>query len=220
MTTLPIETRTAAWKPPTLTKALARTVAKRLDKHWAQTGVKGLGSISHAIAQGVLGGMSQMRDRVDNQAAVKKWSEALSKDDLHKMFRMIEEIKNGKGREQYRMTDDALSGLRAASDLLPVEKAAASYLDMFFKEKRIPSKVFEVTDSQGITHSIPKITWTTMTKRVWSSKLGKLVLFKCLRCNVSHDYNYEMNDNDVADQLRLIYQIMRFQRNNKWWWEL
>lgn len=165
MTTLPIETRTAAWKPPTLTKALARTVAKRLDKHWAQTGVKGLGSISHAIAQGVLGGMSQMRDRVDNQAAVKKWSEALSKDDLHKMFRMIEEIKNGKGREQYRMTDDALSGLRAASDLLPVEKAAASYLDMFFKEKRIPSKVFEVTDSQGITHSIPNQVVIDMIKQ-------------------------------------------------------
>ena len=40
-----------------------------------------------------------------------------------------------------------------------------------------------------ITHSIPKITWTTITKRVWSSKLGKSVLFKFLRCNVSHDYN-------------------------------
>ena len=157
--------KTAAWKPPTLTKALARTVAKRLDKHWAQTGVKGLGSISHAIAQGVLGGMSQMRDRVDNQAAVKKWSEALSKDDLHKMFRMIEEIKNGKGREQYRMTDDALSGLRAASDLLPVEKAAASYLDTFFKEKRVPSKVFDVTDRQGITHSIPNQVVIDMIKQ-------------------------------------------------------
>ncbi len=29
-----------------------------------------------------------------------------------------------------------------------------------------------------------------------------------------------MNDNDIADQLRLVYQIMRFQRNNKWWWAL
>ena len=29
-----------------------------------------------------------------------------------------------------------------------------------------------------------------------------------------------MNDNDVADQLRLIYRIMRFQHNNKWWWAL
>ncbi len=29
-----------------------------------------------------------------------------------------------------------------------------------------------------------------------------------------------MNDNDIADQLRLVYRIMRFQRNNKWWWAL
>jgi hypothetical protein len=29
-----------------------------------------------------------------------------------------------------------------------------------------------------------------------------------------------MNDNDIADQLRLVYWIMCFQRNNKWWWVL
>ena len=29
-----------------------------------------------------------------------------------------------------------------------------------------------------------------------------------------------MNDNDVADQLCLVYRIMRFQRNIKWWWAL
>ena len=27
-----------------------------------------------------------------------------------------------------------------------------------------------------------------------------------------------MNDNDIADQLRLIYRCLRFQRNTKWWW--
>lgn len=44
-------------------------------------------------------------------------------------------------------------------------KTAASYLDMFFKEKRIPSKVFEVTDSQGITHSIPNQVVIDMIKQ-------------------------------------------------------
>ena len=122
MTSLPIETRTAAWKPPTLTKSFARMVAKRLDKHWAQTGVKSLQDIRDALGSGIVAGMS-MADRIDNQAAVKKWKQGLSKADLHKMFRMIEEIKNGKGREQYRKTDDALAGLRAASDdLLPSER--------------------------------------------------------------------------------------------------
>ncbi len=29
-----------------------------------------------------------------------------------------------------------------------------------------------------------------------------------------------MNDNDITDQLRLVFRIMHFQRNNKWWWAL
>jgi predicted DNA-binding WGR domain protein len=105
--------RIAAWQPPKLGKALARQVAKRLDKHWAQTGVKKLQDIRDALGSGVVSDMP-MADRVEHQAAVKKWKQSLSKTDLHKMFRMIEEIKNGKSREQYRKTDKALSGLRAA----------------------------------------------------------------------------------------------------------
>ncbi len=44
--------------------------------------------------------------------------------------------------------------------------------------------------------------------------------FSFLRWNLSDDYNFEINDNDVADQLCLVHQIMRFQRNVKWWWAL
>ncbi len=29
-----------------------------------------------------------------------------------------------------------------------------------------------------------------------------------------------MNYNDIADQLRLVYRMQRFQRNEKWWWAL
>jgi hypothetical protein len=57
-------------------------------------------------------------------------------------------------------------------------------------------------------------------KKVWSSTLKKNVDFAFLRWNLSNDYNFEMNDNDIADQLRLVYRFMRFQRNNKWWWAL
>ena len=35
------------------------------------------------------------------------------------------------------------------------KSAAGSYLDLFFAEKDIPYKVFDVKDSQGVTHSIP-----------------------------------------------------------------
>ncbi len=65
-----------------------------------------------------------------------------------------------------------------------------------------------------------KVSWEPITKKVWSSALRSKVDFKFLRWSLSHDYNFEMNDNDIADQLRLVYRIMRFQRNNKWWWAL
>mmetsp|Transcript_34408 Transcript_34408/g.74375 ORF Transcript_34408/g.74375 Transcript_34408/m.74375 type:complete len:140 (-) Transcript_34408:150-569(-) len=48
----------------------------------------------------------------------------------------------------------------------------------------------------------------------------KNIVYKFLRCNVSEDYNFEMNDNNVADQYRLVYCIQRFQRIFKWWWAL
>ena len=71
-----------------------------------------------------------------------------------------------------------------------------------------------------ISHSIEEVTWIEHTKQVWSSVLRRKVDFKFLWWALSDDYNYEMNDNDVADQLCLVYRIMRLQRNNKWWWAL
>ena len=68
-----------------------------------------------------------------------------------------------------------------------------------------------------ISHSCERITWTTIEKQVWSAALKKTGPFRFLRWNLSDDYNFEMNDNN---QLRLVYRIMRFQRNNKWWWAL
>jgi hypothetical protein len=71
-----------------------------------------------------------------------------------------------------------------------------------------------------ISHSCKSVTWTTISKKVWSTALKTNIDFSFLRWNLSDDYNFEMNDNDFADQLRLVYRIMRFQRNIKWWWAL
>ena len=71
-----------------------------------------------------------------------------------------------------------------------------------------------------LSHSIEKVTWVEVMKMVWSTKLGRNVPYRFLRWILSHDYNFEMNDNDVADQLRLVYRLMRMQRNQKWWWSL
>ena len=71
-----------------------------------------------------------------------------------------------------------------------------------------------------ISHVILEVTWVTHEKRIFSPELKKEVPFKFLQCNLSHDYNFEMNDNTVADQLWLVYRIQRFQHNLKWWWVL
>ncbi len=54
-----------------------------------------------------------------------------------------------------------------------------------------------------ILHSCESITWVPVTKKVWSSTLKKTVDFNFLCWNLSNDYNYEMNGNDIADQLVL-----------------
>jgi hypothetical protein len=71
-----------------------------------------------------------------------------------------------------------------------------------------------------ISHSCEKVSWTPVTKKVWSSNLKKLVDYSFLHWNLSNNYNFEMSNNNIADQLWLVYLIMWFQRNNKWWWAL
>ena len=71
-----------------------------------------------------------------------------------------------------------------------------------------------------ISSKCDEVLWTPVTKKVRSSNLKQNVDFTFLRWLLSHGYNFEMNDNDIANQLWLVYRIMRFQRNNKWWWSL
>ena len=63
-----------------------------------------------------------------------------------------------------------------------------------------------------------KIEWVTKTRMVYSHVAKKEVEHKFLRWSLSDTYNQEMNDCDIADQLRLIYRCLRFMRNTKWWW--
>ncbi len=66
-----------------------------------------------------------------------------------------------------------------------------------------------------ISTKVEKVSWEPIMKKVWLTELKSNVDFAFLRLSLSHDYNYQMNDNDIADQLWLVYRIMRFQCNNK-----
>ena len=67
-----------------------------------------------------------------------------------------------------------------------------------------------------VSHSIAPITWVPVTKTVWSHALKKNVPYAFFCWNISHDYNHEMNDNDVDNPLRLVYRMQQFQLNQKW----
>ncbi len=81
----------------------------------------------------------------------------------------------------------------------------------------IVSSCYDQKPFYMLSHSIEKVTWIEKQKKVYSVALKKSINFKFLRFNLSDDYNFEMNDTAVADQLRFVYRMMRFQRNMKWW---
>ncbi len=64
------------------------------------------------------------------------------------------------------------------------------------------------------------ITWVEVERKDFSPVSKEMINFKFLQFSMSHSYNYQMNDNDIADQLCLVYWLMRFSHNQKWWWAL
>ncbi len=71
-----------------------------------------------------------------------------------------------------------------------------------------------------LSNCVEEISWVLRSRRVFSQRYGTTVDFQFLRWSLSDYYNFEMNDNNLADHLRLQYRFMRLQRNYKWWWAL
>jgi hypothetical protein len=88
-------------------------------------------------------------------------------------------------------------------------------------DSQLSDLVFALCYDQKLFYMISSrcksVTWMPITKKLWSTSLQWKVDFTFLRWLMSNDYNFQMNDNDIANQLQLVYRIMHFQRNNKWW---
>jgi hypothetical protein len=52
-----------------------------------------------------------------------------------------------------------------------------------------------------ISSRCKSVTWTPITKKLWSISLQWKINFTVLCWSMSNDYNFQMNDNDIADQL-------------------
>ena len=64
------------------------------------------------------------------------------------------------------------------------------------------------------------MTWDVNEKKVYSKTLGKATDIKFLRPNFVNMYNFNMNSVDMADQLRINYEMGKNTRNHKWWWSI
>ncbi len=71
-----------------------------------------------------------------------------------------------------------------------------------------------------ISNRCKSVMWMPIMKKLLSSSLQWKVNFIFLGWSMSHDDNFQINDNYIADQLQRVYRIVRFQRINKWWWAL
>ena len=61
-----------------------------------------------------------------------------------------------------------------------------------------------------ISSKCEEVTLVPVTKKLWSSSLKKMTDFTFLCWLLTNDCNFKINDNDIANQLRLVYCIMCF----------
>lgn len=148
--------RQASWSPPKVNTSLARQVAKVVSKPWV---VKSLDDVRNAIGKSVVTPMS-MSDRIDNQAAVKKWKAGLSKDDLHKLFRAVEKVQYAKRLTQYRMNDEAWDKLAARAPYTPSPDELLATIHRQFEPllaKQIQYGLLDARQVKALKKSITKI---------------------------------------------------------------
>ena len=64
------------------------------------------------------------------------------------------------------------------------------------------------------------IKWVQCTKRVYCVETEQVEEVKFLHLNINDDYNPDMGNVDIADQLQSYYRFDHWMRKQKWWWSL
>ena len=126
--------------------------------------------------------------------------------------------KSGRGVPPAVIQEDLGTGRRA--DAARGTTKVAVLRDDSKSSNLIVASCYDQKPFYMLSHSIEEVTWVEKVRKVWSRMFGCPMPYKFLRWILSDDYNFEMNDNDIADQLRLVYRLQRMQRNQKWWWAL
>ena len=91
---------------------------------------------------------------------------------------------------------------------------------MMIKLRICAFSVYDTKPVHFISTSASLLKWVKKKRKVYDSNLGRMVEIEFLRTELQNDYNNNMNDVDISDQLRKVYCFNRWLRNRKWWWVL
>jgi hypothetical protein len=149
----------AAWKAPAINQALAKLIAKKVDRHFVSdllneklSGRSWETKLKEAIGKAVA--PTQMRDQVEAQPAIKKWLADLSDSELSKIRDLVEETLNHGKAEQYKSKPEAWKTADAKTAGFGYGVAT---LTVLFVEGRKPVP-FNIDTIQDINHiTIPII---------------------------------------------------------------
>ena len=84
----------------------------------------------------------------------------------------------------------------------------------------LASSVYDAKPVHYLSMMSTNIEWIVKTRQVFSYATGQQEDLQFLRLKHIDEYNTNMGDVDLADQLRGAYRFDRWVRNRKWWWSL
>ena len=84
----------------------------------------------------------------------------------------------------------------------------------------VACSVYDTKPVNFLSMCTESIVWVEKKRKVFDKSTNQYVDFRFLRLNINDEYNQEMGDVDISDQLRNTYRCDHWLRKTKWWWSM
>lgn len=84
----------------------------------------------------------------------------------------------------------------------------------------VAASVYDQKGVHFLSTCVQRIHWIEKFREVFDKTTQRKRMGKFLRLAINDDYNLNMNNVDIADQLRGSYRPDRWMRKQKWWWSM